>query len=100
MSKFVVFSILVCLSLAACSTTRVEIPVYVRPSEALLTPCSPPRIREAEYVRDLVNNSNARQSAWEKCNARHEALLKWHEELRTSEGTTTAGGKRAKRSSP
>ena len=74
--------------------------MYVRPSEALLTPCSPPRIREAEYVRDLVNNSNARQSAWEKCNARHEALLQWHEELRIKGDTTTDGGKSAQRSSP
>jgi len=48
----------------------------------------------------MVNNSNARQAAWESCNARHQALIEWHEELRTKGDTTTDGGKSAQRSSP
>lgn len=65
----------------------------MQPSVALLVPCDPPRLVQSEYVRDLVANSNARQSAYERCNLRHGALLKWHEEMRRKEATTTAGEK-------
>ncbi len=52
----------------------------------------------SEEVRDLVTNSNARQQAWETCNAYHEALLKWHAEMQRSEATTTDGEKSEPRS--
>ena len=100
MHKFAIFFLLPCLLLAACSTTPVTLVKYTHPSAGLLIQCEKPRVRKSEFVRDLVANSNARMLAWEKCNERHEALLKWHEEMRTKEGTTTDGGKSAPRSSP
>ena len=100
MKKSVICLLPLCLLVAACSTTRVPRLSYIQPSAALLVPCIPPKIRESRNVRDLVNNSNARQVAWESCNARHQALIEWHEELRTKGDTTTDGEKSAQRSSP
>ena len=100
MKKSAAFLLFLFPLMVACSTTPApRPPTYIQPSAALLQQCSPPRVRKSEYVRDLVENSNARQTAWETCDAKHKALLKWHEELRTKEGTTDAGGKSARPSS-
>ena len=70
------------LLLSACSTRPVlktSQVIYLQPSAGLLTPCSPPSLRPSETNRDLVDNSLARQSAFDACNIRMTCLIEWHE---------------------
>ena len=94
MQKSVVFLLCICLMTAACSTTLVKPEYrYLHPSQGLLLPCDKPHLVRSETAKHLVQNSNARQLAFENCNERHEALIRWHEEMRRKEATTTDGEK-------
>lgn len=82
MPRFMMFSPFACLLAAACSTTPAPpVPVQAVPSPALLLPCVAPSLVPSETVRDVVNNSNARQLAFDACNAQHEGLLEWHRSM-------------------
>jgi hypothetical protein len=66
--------------LVACSTTpavRTEVR-HLEPSPALLQMCDDPFLVETKTGRDLVTNSNARQSAFERCKVRLTCLIGWH----------------------
>jgi hypothetical protein len=47
-------------------------------------------------VRDVVNNSNARQQAYDECAERHDTLIRWHEEMQRNADTTVDGERKAK----
>lgn len=56
------------------SRTVVE---QARPAEALLKLCDEPALVPTHVVRDITDNSNARQVAFDKCAARMRCLVWW-----------------------
>ena len=50
------------------------------PPKALRQKCPPPVVVPASSGRDLVSNSNNRQSAYDGCNVRHQCLLDYLDE--------------------
>jgi len=49
----------------------------ITPNAALLQLCGPPGLVRTETVRNIVDNSNARQDAYDSCAARMCRLVQW-----------------------
>lgn len=69
------------LLLGACSTkralTKTDV-LYLQPNEGLLLLCPPPQLVPSSTNGDIINNSLARQTAYDQCNILHTCLVDWH----------------------